>query len=226
MALGYVAVGMGLSQALAIVTGTASGSLSTESSRVEEGSGDACLEPSPQKEHPRPIPVQPVPTASTVAGAVEAVPRILDCDGGKMSVANLPHNSERELWVVSVYQPENRRSGGHPMGEASVVVDGPGRHVVALSSYEPVTWTVHTTNGAQVEEVLLNGYHEQRVKGVPGQRIRRLDAPTSCSRSWPAKEGCETNTLVAAAEAATGQSMTHFAGCYSASQFHHSESSY
>ena len=78
-----------------------------------------------------------------------------------------------ELHVVGVY--EARPAGGarrgfdeHPLGAASVEVGATGRPVVlVLCAYEPVKWGVKVAGGAKLQKVILSGYHDQQVEGVP-----------------------------------------------------------
>lgn len=125
-----------------------------------------------------------------------------------------------ELWLTSVYETHSEHGGKrHPMGNAEVHVVAPGEHILALSSYEPVTWNLSIGPDSTVREVLLWGYHEQLVAGAGDIPVRHVAGP-SCGYRWPyTGGGCDTGALVAAVEAAAGQPIQHFAGCYRASDF-------
>lgn len=78
-----------------------------------------------------------------------------------------------ELHVVGVYEgrpADGARRGfdDHPAGAASVEVGPTDRPVVlVLCAYEPVKWSVKVAGGATIHKVILSGYYDQRVEGVP-----------------------------------------------------------
>lgn len=82
-----------------------------------------------------------------------------------------PPTPESELHVVCVYSGRTAEGGAsrdHEPGEVSVRVDRPGRVVtLLLCSYEPAMWQVFTTPDTLVERVILQGYYEQSVLGLP-----------------------------------------------------------
>jgi len=81
-----------------------------------------------------------------------------------------PPTPTRELHVVGVYSgitPGGGASRDHEPGDASIVVDRPGRSVTLfLSAYEPVLWHVSTSPDTIIEKVILGGYYEQGVTGL------------------------------------------------------------
>jgi hypothetical protein len=104
------------------------------------------------------------------------------------------------------------------MGRAQVKMHAPGEHVLALASYEPVTWDLSLGPNSQVREILVWGYHQQVVVGAGEIPVRQVAGP-SCGYSWPYNNGgCDTEELVASVEAAAGQRVQHFEGCYRASE--------
>ncbi|MDC0723140.1 hypothetical protein [Nannocystis bainbridge] len=55
---------------------------------------------------------------------------------------------------------------------------------------------------------------------TPAHGSGQFDFFAACGYFWPENDsGCDTPGLVAGAEAATGLSLTTFAGCYEASSF-------
>jgi hypothetical protein len=90
-----------------------------------------------------------------------------------------------ELHVVGVY--EGPPAGGvrrgfdeHPVGAASVEVGPTDRPVVlALCAYEPVKWSVKIADGATVRKVILSGYNDQQVEGLPPAVPMEKQAPNA-----------------------------------------------
>jgi hypothetical protein len=147
---------------------------------------------------------------------------ILDCavDAGYQVDTWLGEAAEQGLWLASVYETHSNHGGGsHPMGEATVHFDLPGDHVLALASYEPVTWQLELGAQAGVTEIVVFGYHEQVVDGAGNIPITYVADP-SCGYSWPYNGGgCDTTELVDAVEAETGRLLSRFDGCYRATDF-------
>jgi len=76
---------------------------------------------------------------------------------------------EPELHVVGIYSGiyGGGGSSNHEEGQASVVVNRPGRRVtLMLNAYEPVLWSIIVSNSTVIERILLGGYYQQRVQGV------------------------------------------------------------
>ena len=133
--------------------------------------------------------------------------------------------SQPELHIVSVYEAD----GGHggPPGNITVDIDRPGNVVLVLSSYEPVDWTVREQAGTTIDEVILNGYHTQRlVSGAASATVldRSYESSgtywTACGYAWPSSSGgCDTPGLVSAAELHSGLDLAGFVGCYHGTSF-------
>ncbi|MCB9684684.1 MAG: hypothetical protein H6735_06595 [Alphaproteobacteria bacterium] len=125
---------------------------------------------------------------------------------------------EPGLWIAGVYEARSDHSGEvHPMGEVSVTFDIPGQHVLALSSYEPVTWNVRVGPDTELRAILVAGYYEQIVRGtdVP---VQRVSGPV-CGYSYPYNgQGCNTDALIEGFENAIGLRATRFDGCYRATE--------
>ena len=117
----------------------------------------------------------------------------------------------KEVHVIGVYES----SGDHSTtGHASVAIERPGYHDLVLSSYEATSWHITLGPNTKIGAVHLVGYEEQTVD-VPNVPITHA---TGCGYSYPYNgQGCDTNQLLAEAEAATGAKLTTFHGCYQAS---------
>lgn len=115
--------------------------------------------------------------------------------------------------MIAMYET----SGNHSVtGDASVVIERPGEHILVLSAYVATNWHVRLATGATVRAVELLGYDPQTVDlgSVPVTR------GTACGYSYPYNGGgCDTNQLLALAEAQAGVGLTTFHGCYQASSW-------
>jgi hypothetical protein len=114
--------------------------------------------------------------SNVVAGAYSIVAMVVDNQGASAISApvNLtvssseppPPPSEHELHVIGIYAGFGT-GGNHEEGQASVQVNRPGAGVtLILGSYEPTLWTVSLAAGT-IEKVILAGYYQQRVQGLP-----------------------------------------------------------
>jgi hypothetical protein len=128
--------------------------------------------------------------------------------------------TEPELHLIGVYEPDRA------VGTIDVAVDRPGSEVVlVLSSYEPVDWVLSVTPTTNLKEVVLNGYNTHTVAGMPkGTVLTRRDGIglywDACGYELPSSGGgCDTEDIVAGAEAYTGLPLNSFTGCYVASSF-------
>jgi len=158
---------------------------------------------------------------------------ILDCDlqgGYEVSSWRATEPSSPRLWIGGVYQTRGDHSGGyHPEGSATVSWGVPGRNVLVLGSYEPTQWTITVEDGAELELVVVTGYHDQRVVAPPDVAVEihtyeNGASPFACGYSLPGDGGgCEGEELVAFAQQATGLSMYAFDGCYDATTFRYAE---
>lgn len=174
---------------------------------VEQGEGELCEGP---------LAVQPV---------------ILDCDvesGYQVDSWRADSVEGPALHLAAIYQTHGEHGGGvHPPGDALVEWKLAGEHVLALSAYEPVNWTITLAPGAALQKIVVFGYHEQTVTAPEGIKIETFyyegglqDPLASCGYSLPYNgQGCDTDVLIANAEQATGLKLASFDGCYDASQF-------
>lgn len=113
--------------------------------------------------------------------------------------------------------------GGYYAGAATVRIERPGKHVIALSAYEATNWTIETSAGAEITAILLLGYNDQNVAAPGDPTITDLstdDDYPSCGYSLPYNgEGCDTNELLAFEASWAGRPLTSFHGCYQATAF-------
>ncbi len=81
----------------------------------------------------------------------------------------LPANAQ--VHAVAVYKGEATKDVtpfGYPWGRVQVRVERKSAPLVLfLSAYEPTTWELDLREGVQIAAVILSGYHDQRVTGVP-----------------------------------------------------------
>lgn len=168
---------------------------------------------------------------ATCEGPLAAQPVILDCDtaaGYEIDSFRADAVEGPALHLAAVYQTHgNHGFGDHPPGDALVTWKLPGEHVLALSAYEPVHWKIEVAPGAALQKVVVFGYHEQTVDAPPGVAVEAhfaLDNQPGdfavCGYSLPDDgQGCDTEQLIADAEALTGLELASYDGCYDASHF-------
>lgn len=123
----------------------------------------------PALEHdtpPSPMPPHPSPTMKLFYLLAITLAFLL---GG---CALAPHSEDRPIvHAIGVYEgtypPGVRHSHGyHPFGEVRITVATKTPIALILSAYEPVNWVFDLHDGAQVRQVVLNGYHPDRVSGL------------------------------------------------------------
>lgn len=135
---------------------------------VEIASRGATATPAPAVAAPETPPVSAgtKPFAfQTPAGSSAAVTR-------SCSFAGLDGMGEYKLFAAGAYS--GRRLGfpiddsGNEAGRFDVAVNHPDQPVVLmLGSYDPAVWHVGWTAGTRIAAVLLSGYHQQVITGLP-----------------------------------------------------------
>jgi hypothetical protein len=108
--------------------------------------------------------------------------------------------------------------GRRNVGGASVEVRPTGRALVlVLCAYEPVKWELRVVPGARLEKVILSGYHDQEVTGVPqGVAVEEHtnDAkPGDYFYAYSRRDASYLPTM-AAVQRLTGRPVTTFQGRY------------
>lgn len=78
-------------------------------------------------------------------------------------------STNTEIHAISIYEGSSNHSGGnHPLSTVNVEVKNTGKPIIlSLNSYEPVNWNLSLASGANIQEVLLTGYHKQTLAGLP-----------------------------------------------------------
>ncbi|ROR97883.1 putative secreted protein [Sinobacterium caligoides] len=136
-------------------------------------------------------------------------------------------SSGPELHIVSVYETRSDHSfGDHPQGTANVhIVNGGSAPItLVLSSYEPTLWNFSIDSGVVIDQVILNGYHDQEAQGIDsGLIVNKYGVGNyfaACAFTWPSDtQGCNTPGLVSASEDFTGLELTSFSAAYRATDF-------
>jgi hypothetical protein len=125
-----------------------------------------------------------------------------------------PTASTPELRILGVYE-----AGGSGR-EVAVLHDVPEAVVLVLASYGPVNWVVTETYPGTIQEIHYTGYSGSTAVTAPKSAV--VSAHLGAMR-WSASafdwDDLETRTLVDAAEAATGLSVTSFHGAYNPPSF-------
>jgi hypothetical protein len=139
---------------------------------------------------------------------------ILDCNtdaGYEVDTSVWEVQGEPTLWLASVYEA----SVGN--GAATVDFTLPGSHVLALSSYESVDWTVSVGPDTELTGIYVFGYEPSTVSAPRGVPV--VIVPQSgCGYSLPYNGGgCDTDDLLAEVESTVGLPVHRFDGCYDAS---------
>ncbi len=88
----------------------------------------------------------------------------------KSVTVNLQPAEVAELHVVGVYQASSDHQFCYStVGKASVRVLNTGKPIIlALSSYEPVSWDISLDPGTDLQKIILGGYHAQYVHSISG----------------------------------------------------------
>ena len=142
------------------------------------------------------------------------------CNGGQIYTVAGSSTTEPELHILSAYEPTST-------GVIHVQIDRATQMTLVLSSYEPVHWIVNQVSGAQIDTILLNGYHSQTVTADSSISVetRSYDQTSSnfgnwCGYAYPYNNGgCDTNLLLQGVTAYTGLDWTSFNGCYTVEEF-------
>ena len=90
-----------------------------------------------------------------------------------------------------------------------------------------MNWTVRESSGTVINQVILNGYHDQElIAGASSATVSEYTYEgtgsyiAACGYAWPSSTGgCDTPTLVAGAESLSGLDLAGFVGCYHGTAF-------
>ncbi len=139
-----------------------------------------------------------------------------ECGGYLPSTYVADEWEEPELHIIGVYEA----SGNHAVcTEATVHVERETEMILVLSSYECVSWIVTAEPGANITDVIVNGYEVSSVEVPDGVDVEYHVGVGSylsaCAYAWPGDAcGCDTPGLVDDVERITDLTLTSFTGCY------------
>ncbi|MGE8280352.1 MAG: hypothetical protein ACN6O2_07930 [Stenotrophomonas sp.] len=131
-------------------------------------------------------------------------------------LAALARNARIE--AVGVYEAANGVHGvgiQHQAGSIQIRVRRSSTPtILVLSAYEPVNWMLTVEAGANLQAVLVGGYHTGQVFGAGNARIMQLGRTYAYKRG-----GQEYSALDAEVQGVTGKSINAFQGRYDGSTF-------
>lgn len=143
------------------------------------------------------------------------------------SFFNTPRGN-KQLHLIGVYEARSDHRGGiHPTGTVDVKIERQNQPMIlALSSYEPVQWNVTLGPGVNLEKIIINGYHDQKVSGVSGIPIEEFSYEGTgnyfgkFAYKWDKfSPNSDTSSLVTELEKFTNTYLTSFQGCYRGTSF-------
>jgi hypothetical protein len=140
---------------------------------------------------------------------------------------NTPRGN-KELHLVGVYEARSDHQGGyHPTGNIDINIKRQDLPVIlVLSAYEPVQWNVTLEAGANLEKIIVNGYHDQKISGISGIPIQEFSYQETgnyfgkFAYKWNKfSPNSDTVSLVNKLEQFTETNLTSFQGCYRGTNF-------
>lgn len=166
-------------------------------------------------------------TLCLVAPLANSASVTINDSAGPASYYTNPTASEPELHIISVYETRSDHGGGyHPQGTATLNINYGGNSPITLvlSSYEPTMWNFNIESGAVIDQVILNGYHNQEASGIDSNLLINRSGVgnyfSACAYTWPSDDqGCDTPSLVSGAEDFTDLTLSSFSASYRATDF-------
>ena len=151
------------------------------------------------------------PDDCSVATAPADLQATIPGTGGYQRAAySSPKSCTPELVVVSIYEAYNKT--------VEVTINRSTPIILVLSAYDSAAWDLRLGPMAQVQRVVISGYHAQTAKVPAG--IPVTTHYLGCGYSWPYNGGgCDTNTLFRNAETLTQSKLSHFVGTYQGATF-------
>ena len=129
----------------------------------------------------------------------------------------------KELHLIGVYEADPNHSGNQRSpGTISVNINRQNQPIIlALSSYEPVTWKLNIQPGVIIEKIILNGYYDQNIMGVSGIPIEEYSQEGTHQNlgNFPYQWNKVSSTLINQLQQKTGLEITSFQGCYRGTEF-------
>lgn len=116
----------------------------------------------------------PAPLTEKRAEAANIPEALSAAEGGRnLCRLNVANNAGLKVYLVTSYsglQDSKYQFGasGHEVRESEVVINKPGENIIlVLMAYDPVLWKISKTFSTLVSGVVLSGYHEQMLYGLP-----------------------------------------------------------
>ena len=142
------------------------------------------------------------------------------------SIGNIGY---KELHLIGVYEA-NADHKNRNLSKSAIEIKVERRNkpiILALSAYEPVQWNITAEPGVVIEKIIVNGYHNQTVSGVPGIPIEEHSYEETGNslgdfiyNMWGATaESSNPSSLVTKLEQTNRTSLTSFQGCYRGTNF-------
>jgi hypothetical protein len=132
-------------------------------------------------------------------------------------------SQSKELHLIGVYEADPNHSGNQRSpGTISVNINRQNQPIIlALSSYEPVTWKLNVQPGVIIEKIILNGYYDQNIIGVSGIPIEEYsqEGTHQTLGNFPYQWNSVSSTMVNQLQQKTGLEITSFKGCYRGTDF-------
>lgn len=137
---------------------------------------------------------------------------------GCLPTAEAAEDTVNEVHLVSIYEGFEQTGDQIHGPKALVHVDRPGKRVtLVLTSYSGATWHVTTSKNTHIRKVILGGYQQQAVEGVPKS--------TEITKAWRGQSrtplyyshkpvGPKFRQLIKQIHGLTGRELVSFHGRY------------
>lgn len=138
-------------------------------------------------------------------------------------------SGNKELHLIGVYEANADHGNRNYLSKSAIEIKVERRNkpiILALSAYEPVQWNITAEPGVVIEKIIVNGYQNQTVSGVPGIPIEEHSYEETGNYigdfiyKWGGTaESSNTSSLVTKLEQTNRTSLTSFQGCYRGTNF-------
>lgn len=126
-------------------------------------------------------------------------------------ISRIHNDRNGKVHAIGIYQANSDHGyKRHPGGNVNVIVT-PKAHpvVLVLCSYEPVTWNVQIEPGASVSQIVVGGYHRQKVTGA-GTTVPTTVQTYETSAAWGPNVQVGDSYFYAYKRPDAPQESTHF----------------
>jgi hypothetical protein len=104
---------------------------------------------------------------------------------------------------------------GGESGASTVSLERPGHHILVLSSYKSVDWSVQVSNGAVLDGVYAVGYEPQHVRTNVQTQVNTESTMQGGAGAWGYRyPATDTNALLKLASIRVARHATSFHGCF------------